>query len=136
TRYDTISPKLFKATLESIFRRQTWETRGLRIDGECLSHLRFADDIHICANTPYELQQMLQELAAESENQGLKMNNSKTKVMMENDTPIYINTNQIENVESYVYLGQHQRQKPRQGDSTKNHGRLDDIRQAPGQLQG
>ena len=35
-----------------------------------------------------ELQQMLQELADESENQGLKMNKSKAKVMMENYTPI------------------------------------------------
>ena len=49
---------------------------------------------------------MLHELADESENQGLKMNRSKTKVMMENDTPIYVNNNQIENVESYIYLGQ------------------------------
>ena len=49
---------------------------------------------------------MLRELADETENQGLKMNRSKTKVMMENDTPIYVNNNQIENVESYIYLGQ------------------------------
>ena len=34
------------------------------------------------------------------------MNKSKTKEMMENDTPIYVNSNQIENVESYIYLGQ------------------------------
>ena len=47
---------------------------------------------------------MLQELANESENQYLKMNKSKTKVMMENDTPI--NNTQIENIESHVYLGQ------------------------------
>ena len=52
---DTISPKLFTAALESIFRRLTWETRGLKIDGEYLSNLRFDDDILICANTPYEL---------------------------------------------------------------------------------
>ena len=32
---------------------------------------------------------MLQELPDESENQDLKMNKSKTKVMMENDTSIY-----------------------------------------------
>ena len=43
---------------------------------------------------------MLQELADEGENQGLKMNESKTKVMMENDTPIYINNTHIENVET------------------------------------
>ena len=67
----------------------TWETRGFKIDGEYLSHLRFADDILICANTPHELQQMLQELPDENENQGLKMNKSKTKVMIETDTPTY-----------------------------------------------
>ena len=103
---DTISPKLFTAAFASIFRRLTLETRGLKIDGEYLSHLRFADDIFIYANTPYELQQMLKKLADEIENQGLKMNKSKTKVMMENDTPIYVNNTQIENVESYTYLGQ------------------------------
>ena len=53
------------------------------------SHLHFADDTYICINTPHELQQMLQELADESENQGLKMNKSEIKVMMENGTSIY-----------------------------------------------
>ena len=51
------------------------------------------------------LQQMLQELADESDNQGLKMNKLKTKVMMETDTPIYVNNTQIENIDSYIYLG-------------------------------
>ena len=97
---------MFTAALEGIFRRLTWETGCLKIDGEYLSHLRFADDILICANTPHELQQMLQELPAKSDNQGLKMNKSKTKVMMDTDTPIYVNNTQIENVESYIYLGQ------------------------------
>ena len=44
---DTISPKLFTAALESIFQRLTWETRRLKVDGEYLSHLRFADEILI-----------------------------------------------------------------------------------------
>ena len=38
-------------------------------------------------NTLYELQQMLQELIDESDNRGLKMNKSKTNVIMETDTP-------------------------------------------------
>ena len=59
----------------------------------------------ICANTPHEVQQSLQELADESENQGVKMNKSKTKVMMEKHT-VYVNNTQIENIESYIYLGQ------------------------------
>ena len=78
----------------------------MKIDGEYLSYIRFPDDILIRANTPHELQQMLKELADKSENQDLKMNKSKTKVAMENDTPIYVNNTQIEKVESYIYLGQ------------------------------
>ncbi len=43
---------------------------------------------------------MLPELDDESEDHVLKMNKSKTKVMMENDTPIHVNNTQIENVEN------------------------------------
>ena len=50
------------------------ETRGLETDGENLSHLHFADDILICNNKLYELQQMLQEFADKSENQCLNRN--------------------------------------------------------------
>ena len=79
---------------------------SMKIDGEYRSHLRFAEDILICANTPHELQQILQELANESDNQVMKMTKSKTKMMMETYTPIYVNNTQIENVESYICLGQ------------------------------
>ena len=48
---------------------------------------------------------MLQELADESDNQGLKMNKSKAMMMIEKDTPIFVNNIQIEAVESYIYLG-------------------------------
>ena len=34
------------------------------------------------------------------------MNKSKTGVMMEINTPIYVNTTRTENVERYVYMGQ------------------------------
>ena len=44
--------------------------------------------------------------AYESSLKGLKINISKTKVMTEDDTPMYVNTNQIEKVKNYVYLGQ------------------------------
>ena len=48
---------------------------------------------------------MLQELADESDNHGLTLSKSKTKVVMETDTPIgqYVNNAQIENVESKIY---------------------------------
>ena len=76
---DTISPKLLEAALESIFRRLSWETRGLKKDGEYIGHFSSPPTY----SYPHELLQMLQELADKSENQGLKMNTSKTKVMME-----------------------------------------------------
>ena len=104
---DTISPKLFTATLESIFRRLNWEHKGVKIDGEFLSKLRFADDIFLCTETLQELQQMLQELSDESRRMGLKMNITKTKVMVVDNTPINMNNVLIENVQGYVYLGQH-----------------------------
>ena len=135
---DTISPKLFTATLESIFRRLNWEHKGVKIDGEFLSNLRFADDIFLCTETPQELQHMLQELSDESRRMGLKMNIAKTKVMVVDNTPININNVLIENVQGYVYLGQHYSLKgkePGQRDTTKNHGRLGGIRQTPGYLQ-
>ena len=93
---DTISPKLFTATLESIFRRLNWENKGVKIDGEFLSNLRFADDIFLCTETPQELQQILQELSDESRQMGLKMNITKTKVMVVDNTPINVNNVLIE----------------------------------------
>ena len=93
-------------TLESIFRRLNWENKGLKIDGEYLNHLRFANDIFLFTETPQELEIMLQELGEESNLSDLRMNISKTKLMVEDNTPIYVNNTQIENVESYVYLGQ------------------------------
>ena len=59
---------------------------------------------------------MIQELADESENQGLKMNKSKTKVMMETDISVYVNNTQTENVESYIYLGQRYRTRDKNQD--------------------
>ena len=104
---DTISPKLFTATLESIIRRLNWANKGVKINGEFLSHLRFADDIFLCKETPQELQHMLQELFDESRRMGLKMNITKTKVMVVDNTPINVYNVMIENVQGYVYLGQY-----------------------------
>ena len=104
---DTISPKLFTAPLESIYRRLNWENKGVKIDGEFLSNLRFADDIFLCTETPQELQQMLQELSDESRRMGLKMDIANTKVVVVDNTPINVNNVLIENVQGYVFLGQH-----------------------------
>ena len=108
---DTCSPKLFTACLERAFHRLNWLERGIKIDGEHLSHLRFADDIIVFASTQEELQQMLTELNEASKSVGLHMNLHKTKVMCnkyteQSDEILEIENQQIEKVEHYIYLGQ------------------------------
>ena len=93
------------ATLESILRRLNWENKGVKIDGQFLSNLRFADDLFVCTETPQELQHMLQELYDESRRMGLKLNIAKAIVV--DITPINVNYVLIENVRGCVYLGQH-----------------------------
>ena len=84
----------------------------MKIDGEFLSNLRFADDIFLCTETPQELQYMLQELSDESRRMGLnKVGTAKTKVitlkvMVVDNIPINVNNVLIENFQGYVYLGQ------------------------------
>ena len=69
---------------------------------------------------------MLQKLVDESGNQGLKMNKSQTKVIMETDTPVYVNNTQIENAESYIYLGQiYSTRDKNQGKEIKKKSRPD-----------
>ena len=48
---DTISPKLFTATMESIFRRLNLENEGVNIDGEFLTNIRFAEDTFLYTET-------------------------------------------------------------------------------------
>jgi hypothetical protein len=77
-----ISPKLFTNAMEDMFRTWNWEGRGININGEYISHLQFADDIVIMAETLKDLQLMLNDLADSSARIGLQMNLDKTKVML------------------------------------------------------
>ena len=72
----------------------------MKIDGEFLTTLRFADEIFSCTEIPQELQPMLQE----SRRMGLKMNIAKSNVMVVDNTPINVNNVLIENVEGIVYF--------------------------------
>ena len=93
------------------------DNKDVKIDGKCLSNLRFADDIFLCTETPQELQHiMLQELSDESRRIGLKMNIAKTNVMVVDNTPINVNNVPIENVQGYVYLAQHYSLKEKKQD--------------------
>ncbi|OWR49135.1 endonuclease-reverse transcriptase [Danaus plexippus plexippus] len=103
---DPLSPKLFTALLEQMFRKLNWENQGLNINGARLSHQRVADDLVILESNPLTLESMIQTLVDRSSEVCLEIITSKTKGMT-NSTPtdITINRQKLEYVEEYVYLG-------------------------------
>jgi len=104
-----VIPKLFTALLEEVFKTLDWEKAGISINGDYLSHLRFAYDIIDVACNPAELKSRLQELSDAITKVGLKMNLSKTKVMFNQvvlPKEIIVSGKVIETLEEYIYLGQ------------------------------
>ena len=78
---DPISPKLFTATIEEVFKNCEIEERGIDIDGEKLTDLRFADDVALTANSVEDMEIQLDILNQESKKIGLKIHRGKTKFM-------------------------------------------------------
>src|SRR3977135_3868128 len=106
---DTLSPKLFNAGLEQVFRMLNWDNTGITINGEKLNHLTFADDIVLIANNGEEAKVMLNELNRESNKLGMKIYIKNTKVMYNDYTniiPVHVGTQEVGTVNDYVYLGQ------------------------------
>ena len=125
---DNISPKLFTSCLQhAIINKINWENKGVRIDGEYLSHLIFADDIVLIANSTSKLQDMLQDIHDISKPVGLKMHLGKTKIMCNkhvNKDDVIVDGKKIEEVDSYVYLGQM---------VTKDHDQIQEMKRRIGQ---
>ena len=101
---DPISPKLFTAVIEEIFKKADLD-KGINIDGERFQNLRFADDVALVTKATKEMEEHLNKLNTESKKCGLKihkefMTNFKT------DEEIKIENEKLEKVESYNYLGQ------------------------------
>ena len=91
-----------------VFREINWNG-GVNINGEQLSHLRFADDVVFFARNSREMHRMLEELNKRGKQVGLKINASKSKVMQTAGMPqanLKVDGVPIEQVRSFVYLGQ------------------------------
>ena len=88
---DPISPKLFSAAIETIFQTADLD-KGLNIDGETLTNLRFADDVALTTNNITEMEEQLNRLNKNSKNIRLKTHKGKTKYMtnFQNDQEIHI----------------------------------------------
>ncbi|KAG1665093.1 Transmembrane protease serine 2 [Nymphon striatum] len=106
---DSISPKLFTAFLENVFRGLNWTSNGIPINGDRLTNLRFADDVVLFSEFSQELQLMVEELKTSSSKVGLEINLSKTKVMFNRNVeiqPIMTGNVALDQVDRYTYLGQ------------------------------
>ncbi|EPB72885.1 reverse transcriptase [Ancylostoma ceylanicum] len=84
---DTMSPKLFNATLQMVLESIDWRTCGLRIGGKILSSLEYADDVALLASTRSMLEKMIRLLAAASAKVGLQINPEKSTLLPNNETP-------------------------------------------------
>jgi len=92
-----------------VFQNLNWGEVGIKISGEYLHHLRFADDIDLFVSSAEELQTRMEELSNESSKIGLKINLSKTKIMYNQHAEkkeIKISGETIGIVDEYFYLGQ------------------------------
>lgn len=75
-----------------------------------LDDLDFADDITLTASTKGQIQQKVTNLSTNSEKTGLKINSEKTKLLRLNMTSsenVRVDKHDIEDVESFVYLGEY-----------------------------
>ena len=62
---DPISPKLFTAVIEEIFKKADLD-KGINRDGERLQNLGFADDVALVTKTTKEMEEHLNKLNTES----------------------------------------------------------------------
>ena len=77
-----MSPCLFNFYAEYILRNAGLEEAqaGIKTAGRNISHLRYADDTTLMAESEEELKSLLMKLKVESEKVGLKLNIQKTKI--------------------------------------------------------
>ena len=124
---DNISPRPFTSCLQdAIIGKINWKDRDIKINGQYLAHLIFADDIVLIAKSTSELQMMVQDIHETSKPVGLSMHLGKTKVMCNpavNKTDIEINGRKIIEVDNYIYLSQMM---------TKHHDQEQELRYRTG----
>ena len=78
-----LSPCLFNLYAEYIMRNAGLEETqaGIKIAGRNINHFRYADDTTLMAESEEQLKSLVMKVKEESENDGLKLNIQKTKIM-------------------------------------------------------
>ena len=79
---------------------------GIKIAGENVNNLRFADDTTLMAESEEELKSLLMKVKEESEKVGLKFNIQKTKIMASGPiTSWQIDGETVETVSDFIFWG-------------------------------
>ena len=105
-----LSPVMFNLYTEYIFRK-TNHIPGVKINGHNINNLRYADDTVLIAEDEANLQDRVTAVKDESEKCGLLMNIKKTNVILltkdtkEKKVSIHIDHKEVEQVQSFTYLG-------------------------------
>ena len=73
---------------------------GIKIAGRNISHLRYADDTTLMAESEEELKSLLMKVKKESKKIGLKLNIQKTKIMA--SSPITSWQKDVETVTDFI----------------------------------
>ena len=78
---------------------------GIKIAGRNISHLRYADDTTLMAESEEKLKSLLMRVKKESEKAGLKLNIQKTKIMAPGPTTSWhIDGETVETVTDFIFL--------------------------------
>lgn len=83
---------------------------GVRIGGETINNIRYADDTALLAESMSDLQMLLNRVSEASEKYGLKINIGKTKMMIiskdgAENAQLELSGEHIERVQHFKYLG-------------------------------
>lgn len=104
-----LSPHLFSMYTEQVMREADLDDEGVKIAGERISNLRYADDTALLADSYDSMCNVLNKVNEAGEISGLKLNAKKTKVMLVNSKndfdPISVNGDTLEFVVDMKYLG-------------------------------
>ena len=105
-----LSPDLFNIYSEVIM-RDLVELEGIRVGGGNVNNIRYADDTVLLADSAEKLESLVGALVRASDRYGLKLNTTKTKIMVVTKGSDMVRVNVrvgeevLEQVEKYKYLG-------------------------------
>ena len=86
------------------------ERRGIQINGDSLTNIRYADDTVLLEENEQELQEILEAVNQACKRYGMALNSKKTKAMImgkgeSGKIKIKLEVSELEQVHKYKYLG-------------------------------